>query len=219
MAAPDFSKSASRGKLFVLSAPSGAGKTTLTRALLADNPELRFSVSFTTRAPRPGEQDGRDYFFVDRARFEEMIAAGELLEYANVLDNYYGTGRAQIEQHLGAGRNVLLDIDWQGARQVRSRMAESVLIFIMPPSLAELELRLRGRATDSDDVIRRRLSEARADMSHWDEFAYVVINDDVPRALAALRAIMAGRNAASKTGSPALRGKLAAILRGPAPAP
>lgn len=202
------------GKLFVMTAPSGAGKTTLTKALLADDPELRFSVSFTTRAPRPGEQDGRDYFFVDRARFEAMIVAGELLEYARVFDNYYGTGRAQIENHTAAGRNVLLDIDWQGARQVRSRMPESVLIFIMPPSLAELEQRLRGRATDSDEVIRRRLSEAMADMGHWSEFDYVVINDEVPRALAALRDVMAGRNTASQAGNPELRRQLAAILGG-----
>jgi guanylate kinase len=134
--------SARRGKLFVLTAPSGAGKTTLTRALLAEDRDLRFSVSFTTRAPRAGEQDGRDYFFVDRARFEAMIAADELLEYAKVFDNYYGTGRAQVEEHLRAGRSVLLDIDWQGARQVRSHMAESVLVFIMPPSLVTLEQRL-----------------------------------------------------------------------------
>ena len=219
MAAPNPGKPASLGKLYVLSAPSGAGKTTLTRALLAENPELRFSVSFTTRAPRAGEQQGRDYFFVDRARFEAMIAGGELLEYAKVFDNYYGTGRAQIDEHLNAGRNVLLDIDWQGARQVRSRMAESVLIFVMPPSLAELERRLRGRATDSDDVIRRRLSEALADMGHWDEFDYVVINDEVPGALAALREIMGGRNTANKAGNGALTRQLATILGGPGATP
>jgi guanylate kinase len=212
MAAPDSSKTATRGKLFVLTAPSGAGKTTLTKALLAENPALRFSVSFTTRAPRPGEQDGRDYFFVDRRRFEAMIAAGELLEYAKVFDNYYGTGRAQVEQHTRAGRSVLLDIDWQGARQVRAHMAESVLIFIMPPSIAELERRLRGRATDSDEVIRRRLSEAQAEMGHWNEFDYVVVNDEIARALVALREVLAGGNIANGTGNPALRRQLEAIL-------
>lgn len=205
---------ATNGRLYVVTAPSGAGKTTLTRALLAGDPELRFSVSFTTRAPRAGEQDGRDYFFVDRARFEAMIAAGELLEYARVFDNFYGTGRAQIEQHTRAGRNVLLDIDWQGARQVRSRMPESVLIFIMPPSLAELERRLRGRATDSDEVIARRLAEARADMSHWDEFDYVIVNDDVAQATGALRDVVAGRNTANRADGATLRRRLEAIAAG-----
>jgi guanylate kinase len=202
-----------------MTAPSGAGKTTLTRELLAADPDLRFSVSFTTRPPRPGEQDGRDYFFVDRARFEAMIAAGELLEYAQVFDNYYGTGRAQIGEHTSAGRNVLLDIDWQGARQVRARMPESILIFIMPPSVAELERRLRGRATDSDEVIRRRLSEARADISHWSEFDYVVVNDDVTRAVEALRAIVAGRNTADRVTDPALQRRLAGILGGASSSP
>jgi guanylate kinase len=205
-----------RGKLFVVSAPSGAGKTTLTRALLAADPALQFSVSFTTRRPRPGEQDGRDYFFVDRARFEAMIAAGQLLEHAEVFGNYYGTGRAQIEAHVSAGRSVILDIDWQGARQVRAAMPESVLVFVMPPSLAELERRLRGRATDSEEVIRRRLSEALADMGHWSEFDYVVINDDVPQALDTLRSIMGGRNTANRSADPALRRRLAAITSTPA---
>ncbi len=211
------SRSKNRGRLFVLSAPSGAGKTTLTRALLDADPDLRFSVSFTTRAPRGGELDGRDYFFVDRRRFEAMIAAGELLEHAQVFGNYYGTGRAQIERHTSAGRNVILDIDWQGARQVRVAMPESVLVFIMPPSLAELERRLRGRATDSDEVIRRRLGEALDEMRHWHEFDYVVINEEVAGAVAALRAIMSGRAAASATSDAALRSRVAAILGEPAP--
>jgi guanylate kinase len=202
------------GTLFVLTAPSGAGKTTLTRGLLAEDPSLRFSVSFTTRKPRAGEQDGRDYHFVDHARFEAMIAAGELLEYARVFDNYYGTGRAQVESHTRAGRNVLLDIDWQGARQVRGRMPESVLVFILPPSLAELERRLRGRATDSDEVIARRLSEAMSDMGHWDEFDYAVVNDEVAVALAALREIVAGRNTANRVTDRALRQRIGTILAG-----
>ncbi len=202
------------GRLFVLSAPSGAGKTTLTRALLAADPGLRFSISFTTRQPRPGERDGHDYCFVDRQRFEAMLAANELLEHAEVFGNYYGTGRAQIEAHTHSGHNVLLDIDWQGARQVRQRMAESALVFILPPSLAELERRLRGRATDSDEVIRRRLAAAQAEMSHWPEFDYVVINDDRDAALAALQDILAGRGGACRTTDPAVRQRAAAIADG-----
>jgi guanylate kinase len=199
------------GKLFVITAPSGAGKTTLTRRLLAGDPSLRFSVSYTTRQPRAGEQHGRDYFFVDKPEFERMIAAGELLEHARVFENYYGTGRAQIEAATGAGTNVLLDIDWQGARQVRATLPTSVLIFIMPPSLAELERRLRGRATDSEDVIGRRLAEARDDMARWREFDYVVVNDEVDAAVATLRAIVAGGGARCRTSDPALQARLADI--------
>ena len=200
------------GKLFVITAPSGAGKTTLTKRLLAEDASLKFSVSYTTRKPRPGEQHGRDYYFVDKAEFERMIAAGELLEHARVFDNYYGTGRAQIEQLTAAGTNLLLDIDWQGARQVRSAMSSSVLIFIMPPSLAELERRLRGRATDSEQVIARRMSEARDDMARWSEFDYVVINAEVDAAVAELRAIVAGRNQSCRTSDPARRAVLSGIL-------
>lgn len=205
------------GRLFVFTAPSGAGKTTLARALLTADASLRFSVSFTTRAPRSGEVDGKDYFFVDRRRFEAMIAAGSLLEHAEVFGNYYGTGREQIEYHTRAGRSVLLDIDWQGARQVRAAMPESVLVFIMPPSLAELERRLRGRASDSDAVIRKRLAAACAEMLHWEEFDYVVINDRLEEALAALRAIVAGAGALHHCSRPQLRTRVAALL-GAAPA-
>ncbi len=200
------------GKLFVLTAPSGAGKTTLAHALRAADPALHFSVSFTTRAPRAGEQDGRDYCFVDRARFEAMIAADELLEHAQVFGNYYGTGRGQVEGQTRAGRHVLLDIDWQGARQVRAHMPESVLIFILPPSLAELERRLRGRGTDAEDVIRRRLAEARDDMGHWPEFDFVVVNDQVDAALGALRAIIAGQGADHRTTDPTVRRRIAALF-------
>jgi len=202
------------GRLFVVSAPSGAGKTTLTRRLLAADTNLSFSVSYTTRSPRPGEQEGRDYYYVNREAFEKMISGGELLEYARVFENYYGTGRAQVEANTAAGRHVLLDIDWQGARQVRERMPASVLIFVMPPSLAELERRLRGRATDSDEVIRRRLSEAREEMSHWAEYDYVVVNDEVERALATLQDIVAGRDTTSRTTNPALRARAEAIVAG-----
>ena len=206
------------GRLFVLTAPSGAGKTTLTRALLAADPSLRFSVSFTTRAPRAGEVDGRDYCFVDRPRFEAMIAAGALLEHAEVFGNYYGTGREQIEHHTRGGRSVLLDIDWQGARQVRAAMPESVLVFIMPPSMAELERRLRGRASDSEEVIRRRLSAACAEMLHWEEFDYVVINDRLEETLAALHAIVAGEGALHHRSQPQLRTRVAALLGAAPPA-
>ncbi len=200
------------GRLFVLTAPSGAGKTTLAHALLAADPSLRFSVSFTTRAPRAGEIDGRDYFFVDRPRFEAMIAAGALLEHAEVFGNYYGTGREQIEQHTRGGRSVLLDIDWQGARQVRAAMPESVLVFVMPPSMAELERRLRGRASDSEAVIRKRLAAACAEMLHWEEFDYVLINDRLEEALAALRAIVAGEGAPHHRSRQQLRSRVAALL-------
>ena len=203
----------SAGNLFVITAPSGAGKTTLTKRLLAEHTDLRFSVSFTTRKPRPGEQHGRDYYFVAKPEFERMIAAGELLEHARVFDNYYGTGRAPIEAHTSAGTNVLLDIDWQGARQVRAAMPASVLVFIMPPSLAELERRLRGRATDSDDVIARRLSEARDDVARWGEFDYVVINEQVDTAVAQLHAIVGGANRECRTDNPVLRARLADIVR------
>lgn len=202
------------GKLFVLSAPSGAGKTTLTRALLAADPKLRFSISFTTRKPRGSERDGHDYFFVDHARFAAMIAAGELLEHASVFGQHYGTGRAQIETHTRAGHDVLLDIDWQGAHQVRRHMPASVLVFIMPPSLGELERRLRSRGTDTEEVIRRRLAEARAEMEHWPEFDYLVINDQREAALAALQGILAGHGTACATTTPAVRQRAEAILAG-----
>lgn len=201
-----------QGRLFVLTAPSGAGKTTLTRTLLATDPSLRFSVSFTTRPPRAGEIDGQDYFFVDRPRFEAMIAAGALLEHAEVFGNYYGTGREQIGQHIRAGRSVLLDIDWQGARQVRAAMPESVLVFIMPPSMVELEQRLRGRGTDREEVIRKRLAAARTEMLHWEEFDYVLINDRLEEALAALRAIVAGAGTPHHRSRAQVRARVAALL-------
>jgi guanylate kinase len=208
-----------RGKLFVVTAPSGAGKTTLIKWLLAEDASIAFSVSYTTRAPREGEQDGRDYFFVSRAEFERMIAGDKLLEYARVFDNFYGTGREPVERELGAGRNVLLDIDWQGAAQVRSRMRDGVYVFIMPPSFEELARRLRSRGTDSSEVIARRLSEARADMARWNDFDYVIVNDDLPTAQTALRSVISGANTANRTGNPALAARIGAILgaapRGP----
>jgi guanylate kinase len=201
-----------QNRLFVITAPSGAGKTSLVRALMERQPELRFSVSYTTRPQRPGEQHGQHYFFVAPAEFERMLADGAFLEHARVFDNYYGTARSQVEALLAAGQGVVLEIDWQGARQVRAQMPESVGIFILPPSRAELERRLRGRGTDAESVIRRRLADAATDMSHWEEFDYVVVNDDFGRALDALAEIVQGRGAASRADRPELRPVAAALL-------
>ena len=182
-------------KLFVLAAPSGAGKTTLVKALVERRPELKFSVSYTTRRRRENEVDGRDYLFVSEERFLELKAAGEMLESARVFDNLYGTSRSQVQAHLDAGHNVMLEIDWQGARQVRKAMPDCVSVFILPPSRAELERRLRGRKTDSEYVIRRRLRDALGDMSHWDEFDYCIVNDDLDAAVGELDDIFSGNGA------------------------
>lgn len=198
----------------MIAAPSGAGKTSLVRALMESEPGLRFSISYTTRRQRPTEQHGRDYFFVDRIEFERMVAAGEFLEHAQVFDNRYGTSRRVVEDALAAGRDLILEIDWQGARQVRSALPECVSIFILPPSRDELERRLRGRGTDSEEVIRRRLRDAAADMTHWDEFDYVVVNDDFDRALTELRAVVAGQGEASRRDRTGLA-TLAATLTAP----
>jgi guanylate kinase len=180
-----------RGKLFVIAAPSGAGKTSLVRALMQRVP-LQFSISYTTRKRRETEQHERDYFFVEKAEFERMRDAGQFLEHAQVFDNYYGTSREQVERHLARGDNVLLEIDWQGAQQIRRTMPEARTIFVLPPSRAALEQRLRGRGTDSEAVIARRLRDSLADMSHWNEFDDVVVNDDFERAVADLQAILGG---------------------------
>jgi guanylate kinase len=176
-------------------------------------PGLRFSISYTTRRQRPSEQHGRDYFFVDREEFDRMVAAGEFLEHAQVFDNRYGTARRVVEEALAAGQDLILEIDWQGARQVRAALPECVSVFILPPSRVELERRLRGRGTDSEEVIRRRLRDAASDMTHWDEFDYVVVNDDFDNALGELCAIVAGRGEASRrdrTGLDALATSLTA---------
>jgi guanylate kinase len=202
------------GRLLVLSAPSGAGKTTLVQALRAADPALGFSVSYTTRAPRATEVDGRDYFFVAPDTFAGMAAAGGFLEHAEVFGNRYGTSRSQVQAALASGRNLLLEIDWQGARQVRANAPDSMTVFILPPSRAELERRLRGRGTDSEAVIARRLGQALDDMAHWPEFHYVVVNDTLAAAVAALRAIIAGQGEAWATTSPAARARAAAIAGG-----
>jgi guanylate kinase len=187
-----------RGRLYVFAAPSGAGKTSLVRALMQREPALRFSISCTTRAPRPTEVHGRDYFFLSPAEFERLAEAGEFLEHARVFDNRYGTPRRPVEEALASGQDLILEIDWQGAAQVRAALPESVSIFILPPSRAELERRLRGRGTDSGEVVARRLRDAAADMTHWREFDHVIVNDDFDRALDELQAIVAGDGAADR---------------------
>ncbi len=188
----------------MIAAPSGAGKTSLVRALMGREPGLRFSISCTTRQQRPNEVDGRDYFFVTQEEFSRMVAAREFLEHARVFDNDYGTPRSQVEASLAAGQDLILEIDWQGAAQVRRALPESISIFILPPSREELERRLRGRGTDSEAVIQRRLQDASADMAHWREFDYVVVNDDFEEALARLQAVVAGDGADSRRDRPGL---------------
>jgi guanylate kinase len=203
---------AQSGQLFVIAAPSGAGKTSLVRELMLREPSLRFSISYTTRPQRPAERDGHDYHFVDRARFEQMVAAGEFLEHARVFDNQYGTARAQVTQLQAQGWNVLLEIDWQGAQQIRCVMPEHHSVFILPPSRAELERRLRDRKTDSPEVIARRLQESLADMSHWKEFDFVVINDDFERAVAELTSIVHGQGAGLRGDRPELQSFVRQLL-------
>jgi guanylate kinase len=178
------------GRLYVVAAPSGAGKTSLVKALMVREPRLRFSVSYTTRKARANEIDGRDYHFISPARFEEMVAHGEFLEHAQVFDNCYGTGVQTVRDSLAAGGLVLLEIDWQGARQVRQRLPEARTIFILPPTRQSLEERLRARSTDSEAVILRRLQDARRDIAHWTEFDYVVINDRFEQAVDHLHAVV-----------------------------
>jgi len=189
---------ARRGRLFVVAAPSGAGKTSLVRALMEREPILRFSISYTTRPQRPTEIHGRDYFFVPQDEFAAMVGRGEFLEHARVFDNFYGTARGQVEASLAGGQDLILEIDWQGAQQIRRALPECHSIFILPPSRQELERRLRGRGTDAEEIIQRRLQDAATDMTHWSEFDYVVINDDFERALADLHAIVHGRGEASR---------------------
>ncbi len=200
-------------RLFVIAAPSGAGKTTLVQAITRNNPELRFSISYTTRSQRRNEAHGVDYLFVDVDEFERLRAENELLESATVFDNLYGTSRQQVEQHLADGHSVILEIDWQGARQVRESMPECVTIFILPPSHDELVRRLRSRGTDSDEVIERRLRDALSDMAHWEEFDYVVINDNLDQAVADLEAVLEGGGDTLATSNEALRTAVAGVLR------
>lgn len=180
-----------RGLMLVLSSPSGAGKTTLSRRLLADDAGIDLSVSVTTRKARSGEVDGKDYHFIDRARYAEMVMNKELLEWAEVFGNCYGTPRATVEAALQAGRDVLFDVDWQGTQQLReAARSDLVSVFILPPSIDELERRLRTRAQDSDDVIHGRMSKAADEMSHYVEYDYVIINREIDIAFAELQAIL-----------------------------
>ena len=203
--------SETQARLFVIAAPSGAGKTTLAHALVTRDPELRFSVSYTTRPQRSNEADGVDYIFVDTEKFEALRAENELLESATVFDNLYGTSRKQVEQLLSDGHHVVLDIDWQGARQVRDSMPECATIFVLPPSLTELERRLRDRRTDSEAVIKRRLRDATGDMARWEEFDYVVINDELDQAVRDLEAILAGEGASQTTQNTGIRAEITDI--------
>ena len=180
-----------RGLMFVLSSPSGAGKTTLSRLLIERMPGLKMSVSATTRPMRPGEINGKDYTFVDKATFDAMVRADELLEWATVFDNSYGTPRGPVEAALSAGQDVLFDIDWQGTQQLKQKArADVVSVFILPPSAADLEKRLHSRAQDSDEVIRKRMSRASDEMSHWAEYDYIVINHAVDEAFAEVQSIL-----------------------------
>jgi len=205
------------GKLFVISAPSGAGKTTLVKRVITARPDLKFSISYTTRAARPGEQNSVDYFFLNRAEFERMRDDGAFLEHAEVFGNFYGTGRQQVSELCAAGKDVLLEIDWQGAQQVMANDPDCTSVFILPPSTEELERRLRGRATDSDEVIRRRLGEAVDDISHWPEFDHVVINADLDQAAAELLAILAGESTMTQTGRPEVRARVSRLLESSTP--
>jgi guanylate kinase len=201
------------GKLFVISAPSGAGKTSLVRALLAERPNLVVSVSHTTRRPRAHEVEGQDYHFVSAAQFQELLQRSAFLEHARVFDNYYGTSAAEVREQLAAGKDVILEIDWQGAQQVRSALPEAITIFILPPSRLALQQRLRERRTDSDAAIARRLQDAVSDMSHYREFDFVVINDRFEQAVGELAAILDGKGQRLTASRAELAPKLEELLR------
>lgn len=180
-----------KGLLIILSSPSGAGKSTLAKRLMVWDPTLTFSISATTRKPRPGEQDGRDYDFRSREEFEAMVDAGEMLEHAEVFGNRYGSPKAPVERAMEEGRDTLFDIDWQGGQQIKQAMGDDVVsIFVLPPSIAELERRLRSRGQDSDEVIAGRMAKSEAEISHWAEYDYVLINEDLDRAEAELKVIL-----------------------------
>jgi len=201
------------GMLYIVAAPSGGGKTSLVSALLEADSGIKLSISYTTRPPRPGEVDGVNYHFVDEARFHQMVGEGAFLEYAEVFGCYYGTAQASVESQLSDETDVILEIDWQGAQQVRKLMPECRSIFIVPPSREELERRLRGRGQDSDEVIARRTSEAVEEMSHYGEFDYLVVNDDFEVALSGLKAIFRTRRLETVVQSQVLAGQLAQLLK------
>jgi len=202
-------------KLFVISAPSGAGKTSLVNSLLTARPGLKVSVSHTTRKPRANEVEGREYYFVTLAQFHELIKQNAFLEYAQVFDNYYGTSAAQVREQLAAGNDVLLEIDWQGARQVRRAMPDSTSIFILPPTRAALEQRLRERRTDSAETIARRLADASADMSHYNEFDFVVVNDQFDKAAVDVDTILDGGGRELRASRSELKPLIETLVRQP----
>lgn len=183
---------ARKGLLLILSSPSGAGKSTLTRMLMAWDASMRFSVSATTRAPRPGEQDGREYFFRSREAFESMVAEGQMLEHAEVFGNLYGTPRGPVEANMRDGCDTVFDIDWQGGQQIRNSALgrDVVSIFVLPPSIAELDRRLRTRGQDSDEVIAGRMAKSRDEISHWAEYDYVLVNKDLEATFDSLKTIL-----------------------------
>ena len=177
--------------MLVLSSPSGAGKTTIARAILRADRELAMSVSITTRSPRPGEEHGKDYYFVSDAEYHRMVAANELLEHARVFDNFYGTPGHHVEKELAAGRDVMFDIDWQGTQQLKASARDDLVsVFILPPSVKELERRLRGRAQDTEEVMLRRMARAADEMSHWPEYDYVVVNQNVDESIEQVKSIL-----------------------------
>jgi guanylate kinase len=202
-----------RGRLFVISAPSGAGKTSLVEALLERYPELKVSVSHTTRKPRPHEMQGREYYFVSPQEFEQLEAQGQFLEHAQVFDNYYGTGRQTVEKLLTSGTDVVLEIDWQGAQQVRKTLPECITIFILPPSRQALRERLERRQTDSAETIARRLRDAVSDMRHASEFDYIVVNDRFEQALEDLASIVEGRGEKLRKDRASIRPLLGELTR------
>lgn len=177
--------------MLVLSSPSGAGKSTISRALLEKHPDLTMSVSATTRPMRPGETEGKDYYFIDTQTFEDMVQKGQFLEHAKVFDNYYGTPRAPVEAALKSGKDVLFDVDWQGTQQLRQNARDDLAsIFILPPSVEELERRLYARAQDPEDVVKRRMAKATSEMSHWAEYDYIIVNEKIPESVAEAEAIL-----------------------------
>ena len=212
-APPGGASAARRGRLFVISAPSGAGKTSLVKVLLERHPDLKVSVSHTTRKPRPHEVHGREYHFVSPEEFRELVDRGQFLEHAQVFDNSYGTGRGTVEKLLAAGTDVVLEIDWQGAQQVRAAMPECTTIFILPPSREALRERLERRQTDSAATIARRLGDAVADMRHASEFDYIVVNDRFEQALADLSAIIEGRGESLRNDRASIQPLLAELTR------
>ena len=201
-----------RGTLYIVAAPSGAGKSSIVNATLARDPQIALSISFTSRAPRPGERHAQHYHFVSEDEFRSMIDAGDFFEYAIVHGDYKGTARQSVEPQLAAGRDVLLEIDWQGARQVRRLVPDCTTIFILPPSRVELERRLRSRAQDSDETILRRLADSRGEITHAPEFDYIVVNDSFERALDDLCAIVRARRLSREVQVPAQQALLDALL-------